>query len=280
MRLRISNQVGKGESGVSGPCEQEAQKWAAIDTAHSALITGAGSGVGAAIAVGLAACGMRVAVTDLDKAKADDVARRIIDAGGTAAAQAIDVSDRSSVSTGFDHMEDSLGSIGYLVNSAGISQRRRLLDITPDDWERLTSVNGLGALLCMQEGARRMIANGITGRIVNITSTAARRPNPGFAHYASTKAMVSSLIQSGARALAPHGITVMGIAPGIVQTPMWEGIEADSEGARIGDYADRILLGRVSTPDDIVGAAVFLASRASDYMTGQVVMVDGGMVLV
>lgn len=254
--------------------------WAGIDATHAALVTGAGSGIGKAIAKGLATCGLRVAVTDVDAGKADAVAQAIVESGGAAIGHAIDVTDRNSVTAGFSVAESALGPIGFLVNNAGISERKPLLEITPADWERLTRVNGLGVLLCMQEAARRMIAHRIRGRVVNVTSMAARRPNPGFAHYASSKAIVSSLIQTGARALAPHGITVMGIAPGVVRTALWEGIEAESDGPRIDDYAERILLGRVSTPHDIVGSAVFLASRASEYMTGQVIMVDGGTVLV
>ncbi|MER6170727.1 glucose 1-dehydrogenase [Streptosporangium sp. NPDC001681] len=251
-------------------------------TGKVVVVTGAGRGIGSAITEALARAGASVIATDLDGASAEAVRDRILAAGGDAIAVTMDVSDRSSVVAGLSAAVDRYGHLDILFNNAGILREDPFLDVTEDDWRQLMTVNGLGTLMCTQEAARIMIAQGRGGKIVNTTSIAARQANATFAHYAASKAVVSSLIQSGARALAPYGITVMGFAPGIVRTEMWEGVVADPEarGAREAGYAERILLGRVSVPEDLGPTAVFLAGPGSDYMTGQVVMVDGGMVLV
>jgi len=250
-------------------------------TSITIAVTGAASGLGRAFALAYAAEGAAVAVADLDLAGAEAVGDRIEADGGAALALRMDVTDRQSVRTGLAEVRDRFGRLDVMVNNAGISASQPLLEVTGEDWMRQLRVNGLGTLIGMQEAARIMIEQG-GGRIIDVTSVAARRSAPTFAPYAASKAAVSSLIQSGARALAPHGITVMGLAPGIVDTGLWDGMDADADARarRLAGYAAGILVGRVSTPDDLVGTAVFLASPASAYLTGQVVMADGGMVLV
>jgi meso-butanediol dehydrogenase/(S,S)-butanediol dehydrogenase/diacetyl reductase len=148
-------------------------------------------------------------------------------------------------------------------------------------------VNGLGVLIGMQEAAKQFIDQGGGGKIVNTASIAAREGFPDFAHYCASKAGVVSMTQAGAREWAEHDITVNAFAPGVVETPLWEDLDRvfaerdhKATGQAMAEFSAGILRGRTATPDDIVPTALFLASADSDYMTGQVVMIDGGMVLV
>ena len=148
-------------------------------------------------------------------------------------------------------------------------------------------VNGLGVLICMQEAARQMMAQGEGGKIINTSSIAGREGYDIQPHYSASKFAVIALTQAGARAFAEHGITVNAFCPGVVRTELWEQLDREfmaqglfeNPGDAMAEFAKRILLGRTSTPDDIVGLASFLASDDSDYITGQSIMVDGGMVL-
>jgi len=244
-------------------------------------ITGAGNGIGAAIARALASAGARVGVADINEEAATRVADGIRQAGGEALSLQMDVADRASVAAGLTRLVDTFGDLGVMFNNAGISKEIPFLEQTELDWERTHKVNVIGTLICTQEAAKLMIAAGHGGKIVNTTSITARNANAPFAHYAASKAAVSSLIQSSARALAPHDITVTGFAPGVVATEIWEQVTPDPEerAKKIADYSSRILRGRVASPDDIVPVALFLAGPGSDYMTGQIITIDGGMVL-
>lgn len=243
-------------------------------------ITGAGNGIGAAIARALASAGARVGVADIDEAAAGRVVADIRESGGEAVALQMDVADRGSVRAALARLVEAFGDLDVLFNNAGISKEIPFLEQTEADWERTHRVNVIGTLVCTQEAAKLMIAAGHGGKIVNTTSITARSANAPFAHYAASKAAVSSLIQASAKALAPHDITVTGFAPGIVATEIWEQVTPDPEerARKIADYSSRILRGRVATPDDIVPVALFLAGPGSDYMTGQVITIDGGMV--
>ena len=248
-------------------------------TSLSTVVTGAGAGIGAAIARRYGREGALVSVADIDLAAAVAVRDEIVHAGGRAIALEMDVTDRAAVRTGLATARDRYGRIDVMVNNAGISRSSTLFDTTVDDWMRHQRVNGLGVLIGMQEAARLMIADGLAGRIINVTSISGKRNNADWVAYAASKASTSSLIHGGARALAPHGITVTGIAPGIVETPLWQGIHATGaeHDERFGRYAREIPLGRVSEAEDLTGAAVFLASDDASYMTGQIVTVDGGI---
>lgn len=248
-------------------------------TSISTVVTGAGTGIGEAIARRYALEGAHVAVTDIDRASAEAVCSDIVAQGGSAMAVEMDVADRDAVRAGLAAVRDRFGRIDVMVNNAGISLSTELFTTTAEQWMRLQRVNGLGTLICMQEAARHMIDQGDGGKIINLTSISGKRNNADWVAYAASKATVSSLIAGGARALAPHGITVSGIAPGIVETPLWEGIYQDDAArtARFDQYAAVIPLGRVSVADDLTGAAVFLATSDSDYLTGQIVTVDGGI---
>jgi meso-butanediol dehydrogenase / (S,S)-butanediol dehydrogenase / diacetyl reductase len=251
------------------------------------VVTGAAQGIGAGISRALAAEGGRVVVADLNEELASATADAIGRAGGTAIAVGVDVADRSSVQALIRRTVDEFGELNVIFNNAGISRPERWLDITDDGWNRIMRVNGFGVFVAMQEAARQFIAQGGGGKIVNTSSIAGRQGFPDFSHYCASKSAVISMIQSGAREFAEHGITVNGFAPGVVETPLWDDLDAviaerdhKQKGEAIGEFSAGILRGRPATPDDIAPTALFLASADSDYMTGQVIMIDGGMVLV
>jgi meso-butanediol dehydrogenase / (S,S)-butanediol dehydrogenase / diacetyl reductase len=251
------------------------------------VITGAGSGMGRVFALGLAAEGATVGVLDRDAAAAERVAAEVRSAGGSALGLAADVSVRKQVAAALDRFVDHAGQLDVLFNNAGFNRPMHLLDVTEENWQAIMDVNALGTLIGIQEGARRMIPHR-SGKIVNTSSIAGRQGYPSFAPYCASKFAVNALTQAAARALAEHDITCNAFAPGVVDTPLWTQLDADlleigdaeRPGQAMADFSAGILRGRPATPEDILGTALFLASADSDYVTGQVVMVDGGMVLV
>ena len=253
----------------------------------SIIVTGAGRGLGKGIATRLAADGATVTVADINGPAAEQVAAAIRAAGGSARAATVDVAERSQVQELIRDAVAAVGPLDVIFNNAGISQARRFLDIEEADFERLMRVNGLGVLIGTQEAAKQFIAQGGGGKVVNTASVAGKQGFPLFAHYCATKFAVVALTQAAARALASHGITVNAICPGVVGTELWA--QLDEEFLRIGettragqaleDFSTSILLGRVADPEDIAGFATFLASADSDYVTGQSIQIDGGMVL-
>eukprot|EP01037_Dinobryon_pediforme_P015628 gene15628-15774_t len=254
----------------------------------SIIVTGAGRGIGAAIAFDLARKGARVAVADLNLESAVSVAQDIAKDGGQAIAVAVNVANRESVKSMIAKVVEYFGQLDVMFNNAGISKTITFLDTTEADFEKIMAVNGLSVLICTQEAAQQMIAQGRGGKIINTASIAGKQGYPLFAAYCASKFAVVALTQSAARALAEHNITVNCFAPGVVKTELWTqldqefialGITKDA-GQAINEFSSSILLGRPSSPADIVGTTSFLASKASDYATGQTFMIDGGMVLI
>lgn len=248
------------------------------------IVTGAGRGIGAGIAADLAQRGARVMVADLN----EDAARGVADKLGQGAiACAVDVADRASTKRMIEKAMQQLGGLDVMFNNAGISQTCPFMEVTDEDFDRIMAVNGRGVLIGTQEAARAMITQGTGGKIVNTASIAGKQGYPLFAHYCASKFAVVALTQAAARALAEHKITVNAFAPGVVRTELWEQLDrefiergvTEKPDEAINDFSAGILLGRASAPADIVGVTTFLASPASDYITGQTVMVDGGMVL-
>ncbi|MBT8248849.1 MAG: glucose 1-dehydrogenase [Acidimicrobiia bacterium] len=252
------------------------------------IVTGAAQGIGLGIARRLAGEGARVMIGDLNADGAESAAAEITEAGHSAASHFVDVSSRGSTRDLIAACVERFGRLDVMFNNAGFNKPEPFLEITEDVWHRIMNVNGLGVLLGTQEAAKQMISQGDGGKIINTASIASRQGYPSFVPYCASKFAVVSIIQGAARALAEHGITVNGFAPGVVDTPLWEQLDkdlvaigdAEEPGQAMADFSAGILVGRAAQPDDIAGTALFLASADSDYMTGQVVMIDGGMVLV
>lgn len=249
------------------------------------VVTGGASGIGAALATGFAAEGANVVIADLDLDAAERHAGAITASGGSASAVRVDVTDRNAVRAGIAHAVDRHGRLDAYFNNAGMNSPMKFLDITETNFELVMRVNALSVLIGTQEAARQFIAQGGGGKVVNTASIAGRQGFSSFAPYSAAKAAVISLTQAGARALAEHGITVNGFAPGVVATPLWT--KLDRELDEIGEgqngfesMSSGIILGRPADPTDIVPTGVFLAASDSDYITGQIIPIEGGMILV
>jgi meso-butanediol dehydrogenase/(S,S)-butanediol dehydrogenase/diacetyl reductase len=251
------------------------------------IITGAGSGMGRAFVLGLAREGATLGVLDLREGAAQAVCDELEAEGLKAVALTADVSKRDQVVAAFDSFVQRVGRLDVLFNNAGFNKPLHLMEVTEENWHAIMDVNALGTLIGIQEGARRMIPHK-QGKIVNTSSIAGRQGYPSFAPYCASKFAVNALTQAAARGLAEHNITCNAFAPGVVDTPLWTQLDADlmsigdSErpGQAMSEFAAGILRGRPATGEDIVGTALYLASSDSDYLTGQVIMIDGGMVLV
>ncbi len=255
---------------------------------RTVLVTGGANGIGAACARRLAAEGARILVADVDHGAADKLAREL----GQRAIRA-DVTRAADIEAMLDEAWRAWGRLDVLFNNAGIIRVHPLLDVTREDWDRIMEVNLKAVFFVLQAAARRMIAQApipgseLRGKLIQTASIAAYRGGlPLTAPYAASKAGVVSLTRTAAQALAPHRITANCICPGAVQTPMWEQIDAEwcaLEGWPRGEAWRRrtaaIPLGRPERPEDVAGLVAFLASADSDYMTGQAVNVDGGLVM-
>lgn len=249
------------------------------------IVTGGASGIGAAIARGFAREGAKVVIADLNVAAAQRIVDDIVALGGAAVAVCADVTDRRAVRSAIHAAVENFGRLDVYFNNAGMNSPMKFLDITEENFELVMKVNALGVLIGTQEAAKQYIAQGGTGKIVNTASIAGRTGFPNFAPYSAAKAAVISLTQAAARALATDGITVNAFAPGVVDTPLWAKLDAELTEMGAGDsgfasMSGDILLGRPAVPEDIVPTAVFLAASDSDYITGQVIPIEGGMILV
>ncbi|MBV6759855.1 acetoin reductase [Rhodococcus opacus] len=253
-------------------------------TGKVAIITGAGQGIGEAIALRLAQDGASIGIIDLDTSKAETVADKIRALGVGAQTATCDVSDRDQLHAAVAELETALGGFDIMINNAGIAQVLPLLEVRPEDLERITRINIGGVLWGIQAAAASFIDRGIRGKIINACSIAAFLGQPVFGVYSSTKFAVRALTQAAAQEYAQYGITVNGYSPGTVGTDMWDEIDrilADRNGVAVGEsfrnQAHAAALGRPSTPDDVAGLVAFLAGPDSNYMTGQSPLVDGGM---
>lgn len=253
----------------------------------SIIVTGAARGIGYGISARMAAEGARVCLADIDAEGVKQAATEIEAKAGTALACRVDVADRTSVKEMIRSTVDAFGRLDVIFNNAAVAGIKPFMDLTEDDWEEIMRVNALGVLICMQEAARQMMAQEEGGKIVNTASIAGKEGYDIQPHYCASKFSVVALTQAGARAFGKHGITVNAFCPGVVETELWEQLDKefieqglfDQPGEAMKTFASRILLERTSTPDDIAGLAAFLASDDSSYITGQSIMVDGGMVL-
>jgi galactitol 2-dehydrogenase len=245
-----------------------------------AVVTGGARGIGAAICRRYADEGARVAVADI---LADEAEALALEIGRGAFGVRLDVTKRASIDAMVETVVARAGGIDVLVNNAAIFDMAPLLEITEASYEKQFAVNVKGLLFTLQAVAAQMVKQGKGGKIVNFASQAGRRGEPLVAVYCASKAAGISLTQSAGLALIRHGINVNGIAPGVVDTPMWEQVDAlfaKHEGLPIGEKKRQVGLavpyGRMGVPEDLTGAAVFLASADADYVVAQTLNVDGG----
>lgn len=242
-------------------------------TGKVALVTGAGGGNGAAIAAGMAREGAIVAFADIKTDGAEACAEAARDAGGQALSLQLDVTSAASVEAAVATLVEQFGRLDILVNNAGILTRNPFLALTEEEWDRVMAVNAKGPFLCGQAAARRM-AGQKGGSIINISSFSASIALPNTVHYGASKGAVAMLTKHMALDLAEYGIRVNAIAPGVIETDMnRERLAVPEQRAAT---MQRILVGRLGRPDDLVGAAVFLASDESGYVNGSTITVDGG----
>lgn len=255
------------------------------------LITGAAQGMGAAVAKHYAAQGAKVCLGDINVDGVAGIAKQIRDAGGAATHVKLDVTNEDDAEAAVAHTVSEFGSINVLLNNAGINKPMWFLDITKENYDKINTVNAWGKLNVMQKTARQMVKQGKQDypyKIINVGSILSRDTFIDVVVYGMTQHAVLALIKGGAKALVEHNITVNGYAPGVVRTEMWEQLDRDlvemgmfdKQGESMDSIAENmILMKRYSYPEDIVGTASFLASPESDYMTGQLLQIDGGMVL-
>jgi galactitol 2-dehydrogenase len=246
----------------------------------TAVVTGGARGIGRAIAEGFAREGARVCIADIDVAEANATASAI---GGGAFAVTLDVTRTASINQSIADIERIAGGLDILVNNAAIFDMAPLTDITEASYDRIFTVNVKGTLFMLQGAAKSMIARGKGGKIINMASQAGRRGEALVAVYCASKAAVISLTQSAGLALIKHGINVNGISPGVVDTPMWDEVDAmfarhenRAPGEKKRLVGEGVPYGRMGKPEDHVGCAIFLASTESDYVVAQTFNVDGG----
>jgi 3-oxoacyl-[acyl-carrier protein] reductase len=237
-----------------------------------AIVTGAGRGIGRAIAETLVSRGAAVAIVDVDGETAGAAAREIGGFGGRAAAYELDITDADAVAATFKTIVDDMGRLDILVNNAGVTRDNLLLRMSPADWDLVLRINLTGTYNCIRAAVRPMMAQR-SGRIVSIASVVGILGNAGQANYAASKAGVIALTKSVAKEFASRGITANAVAPGFIETPMTESL---SEKVREG-FMSMIPLKRFGATSDVANLVAFLASDEAEYITGQTINVDGGM---
>lgn len=244
----------------------------------TALITGAARGIGRAFAEAYLREGAQVVIADIDVAAAQATADQI-----GAQAVAMDVSDMGSITAAVSEAEGLLGQIDILINNAAIFTAAPVVEVDPNDFDRVFAINVKGTLFTLQAVAQHMIQRGIQGKIINMASQAGRRGEPLVAVYCASKAAVISLTQSAGLNLIQHGINVNAIAPGVVDGDHWDGVDAffakyegKAPGQKKAEVAAAVPHGRMGRAEDLTGMAVFLASAEADYVVAQTYNVDGG----
>ena len=260
-----------------------------------AIVTGAGQGIGKAVALRLAREGADVVVADINSETAEKTAEEIRLLDRRTLSYSVDVASLSEIQSMVDCAAAQFGQIDILVNAAGVAQTGLFVDLTEQQWDRVIDTNLKGTTFCVQSVGRRMIdqapkqartgarRTGSRGKIVNFSSISGRRGRAEQVPYAASKAAIISVTQSAALAFAPYNINVNAVCPGVVPTPMWEKIDRDrgriaglAPGESMKTFIERTALKRPGTVEDVAGVVAFLCSPDSDYMTGQTLNVDGG----
>lgn len=241
-----------------------------------ALITGARQGMGKSHAIALANQGAKVVVTDINQTDCQKVVDKIKNSGGEAIAFKLDVSDKSEVDSVVAEIVKKFGQLDILINNAGIVQFKPFLELSEEDWDRTIDINLKGEFLCAQAAAKVMKERE-GGVIVNIVSVAMGQQGigmPNIAHYCASKGGIAAMTEALAVELAPFNIRVNAIAPGLIETPMIDVVKSDPK--MLEAMLQRVPLKRVGRPEEVSELVVFLASDSSSYMTGAVVVIDGG----
>ncbi len=251
-----------------------------------ALLTGAGGGIGAAVARAFALQGARCTLVDLDDKPSPEAMQLMADFGLAVQYIACDVTETAAIKGMVTKAVDGLGPIHTLFNNAAVFDMAPLLESNEAMFDKLFSVNVKGAFFVMQAVLQHMVTSGTRGAVINMASQAGRRGEALVSHYCASKAAIVSYTQSAALAMAPHHIRVNGISPGVIDTPMWAHVDslfAKYEDLPLGEKKKQVglavPLGYMGTPNDICGAAVFLASQEASYITAQTLNVDGGSVM-
>ena len=241
-----------------------------------AIVTGAGRGMGRTFSTALAHAGADVVVAELPgrESDAEETAAEVRAAGCRALVVSLDVVQIPSIRAMLEQIVDEWGHIDILVNNAGMNIRQFAADVTEDAWDRIVSVNQKGVFFCSQAVGRHMIERGQGGKVINVASQMGLVGDKQRAVYCATKAAVVNLTRVLALEWAPHRINVNAVAPTYVRTPLVEALLQDKDVRE--DVVRRIPLGRVAEPEEVAGAVVFLASPASDFVTGHTLVVDGG----
>lgn len=254
-------------------------------SAKVAVVTGAGQGIGRGIALRLARDGFDIALVDIQKDKLAGVAKEVEALGRKATTITADVSKREDVYAAIDKAEKDLGGFDVMINNAGIAQVNALADVTPEEVDKILKINVEGTLWGIQAAAKKFIERKQKGKIINASSIAGHEGFAMLGVYSATKFAVRALTQTAAKEYASKGITVNSYCPGVVGTDMWVEIDkrfAQTTGAKEGEtykkFVDGIALGRAQTPEDVANFVSFLASSDSDYITGQSMLTDGGIV--
>ena len=249
-----------------------------------AVVTGAGSGIGKAIATRLAKDGFVVGVTDVDLDAINQVVSEIKESGGEAGGIYLNVTDKESISSALDWLVEEFGNLKVWVSNAGVSSMNHFVELTEKDWDFNMNVNAKGAFLCGQVAAKRFLLQNEGGKIINTASMAGKQGNvPFLSHYVASKFAVVGLTQAMAHELGKYKITVNSVCPGFVSTPMQER-ELEWEGSLKGQSSVEVQQGmidvtplrRLETPQDVAKVCSFLAGPDSDFITGEAIAVNGG----
>jgi len=238
----------------------------------NALITGAAQGIGKAVAMGMATEGANIAIADVNIESAQSTSQEVSALGVKSIALKLDVSNQENVINAFKAFTAEFGSLDILINNAGITRDGILLRMKEEDWDAVLNINLKGSFLCSKE-AIKIMAKQRFGKIISISSVVAFMGNPGQANYSSSKAGLIGLTKTIAREYASRGIRANAVAPGFIQTAMTDVLSDEVK----DEMKKAIPLAQFGTPEDVTNAVIFLASKEADYITGQVIHVNGGM---